>query len=92
VAQSTARDLARGALRQDRAGAPLERALRELSVRYRAMRSVVAVGGSTDGLLGGMEKSLLDPGVTTCGIGLKDGKREDGSAAIFAVIVLATRR
>jgi uncharacterized protein YkwD len=92
VAQSTAEELARGALKQDRAGEPLERALGTLASHYKAMRSVVAVGAGTDGLVDGMQKALVDAGATTCGIGLAAGKRPDGSSAIFAVIVLATRR
>jgi hypothetical protein len=34
----------------------------------------------------------LDPGATTCGIGVVGGRRADGSTAVFAVVVLATRR
>jgi len=92
VAQSTADELARGALKQDRAGEPLERALGTLASHYKSMRSVVAVGAGTDGLVGGMQDALVDGTATTCGIGLAAGKRADDSAAIFAVIVLATRR
>jgi uncharacterized protein YkwD len=92
VAQATVRDIARGALRADAAGEPMERALTRLAHKYKSVRSAVASGGTVAALVGGLEQPLLDKSATTAGIGLAVGKRPDGSAALFAVVVLAERR
>ncbi len=92
VAQSTAEGIARGSLRAERAGEPIERALGKLADRYQSMRSVVATSSGVAQVVSGVEKSLLDQTVTTVGVGVAAGRRPDGSPAVFAVLVLATRR
>jgi uncharacterized protein YkwD len=92
VAQSTAEGVAKGALKAERAGEPIERELGKLADRYKSMRSVVAASSGVTQVVGGVQKSLLDPEVTTIGAGLAEGHRPDGSPALFAVLVLATRR
>ncbi|HUS65642.1 MAG TPA: CAP domain-containing protein [Kofleriaceae bacterium] len=92
VSQSTAEDLARGRLTAERAGEPMDRALGRLAGKYRSVRSVVASAGGPSQVLGGLTHAVLDPTATTLGIGLGTGKRPDGSAVLYAVIVLATGR
>src|SRR5581483_4765509 len=92
LAQSTARELGAGSLSPSRAGEPIDRALAQLADRYARVRSAVAVSSSLAGVVDGLAKPLTDPGVTACGIGLASGRRPDGSAALYAVIVLATAR
>jgi hypothetical protein len=92
LAESTARELGSGALPPNRAGEPIDRALAQLADRYAQVRSAVAVSSSLAGVVDGLQKPLTDPGVTSCGLGLAAGRRPDGSAALYAVIVLATRR
>jgi hypothetical protein len=72
--------------------APIDRALPQLADRYAQVRSVVAVTSSLAGVVTGLDKSLTDPALTSCGIGLAAGRRPDGTAAIFAVLVLAAHR
>jgi uncharacterized protein YkwD len=92
LAQTTAEELARGALRADHAGEPTERALGHLSHAYSEMRTVVASGSGVAQLVQGVAHSVLDGSENSVGIGLATGHRPDGSAALFAVLVLGTRR
>jgi uncharacterized protein YkwD len=92
VAADTARELARGALTQDHAGEPAERALGTLADRFRSLRTVVAVGGGLDAALGSMSGALGDAGATAAGVGVAAGRRADKSSAVFVVVVLAAKR
>jgi uncharacterized protein YkwD len=92
IAESAARDLARGVLTAADASGPVERALAPLADRYRTARTVVAVTGGLQQVIDAVQAALVDKSATTCGIGLASGRRADHSAAIFAVLVLATRR
>ena len=92
MATKTARDLASGALAPAHAGNPIDRALGTLANRYRTVRSVMAVAGDLGQLEEGMKKAVLEAGATTLGVGIAAGRRADGSGALFAIAVLATRR
>ncbi|HEY7956809.1 MAG TPA: CAP domain-containing protein [Polyangia bacterium] len=92
LATKTARDLASGALAPAHAGDPIDRALGTLANRYRTVRSVMAVAGDLAQLEEGMKKAVLEAGATTLGVGIAAGRRADGSGALFAIAVLATRR
>jgi uncharacterized protein YkwD len=92
LAQQTAEQLAKGELRPEHAGEPTERALGHLSRSYSEMRTVVASGSGLPQLVQGVAKSVLDGSENAVGVGLATGHRPDGSAAVFAVVVLGARR
>jgi len=92
LAQSTAVDLARGALKPEHAGEPTERALGRLARDFAEMRTVVASGAGVPQLVQGVSRSVLDGSVNAVGVGLAAGHRPDGTAALFTVVVLGSRR
>lgn len=92
IAQATADELAAGKLSTEAAGAPLDRALSKLAGRFRSVRSVVATTSSVQKVVESLTRALLDADAGAVGIGLKKGRRPDGSVALFAVIVLAAKR
>lgn len=87
VSQSTAEELAKGALSREHAGEPMERALAKLANRYRSMRSVVAVVGGLGQVPASLEQPLSDAGVNALGLGLAAAP-----TGLHLVLVLATRR
>jgi len=91
VAKKAVADVADG---QDpaRVGGTVDKVLSQLGRRFDSVKSVVAVAGSTEQLVAGVQKSALEAGLTHVGIGIQEGKRKDGSAALYGVFLLAVRR
>ncbi len=91
VAKKAAADMADG---QDpaRVSATVDQVLGKLGRRFGSVKSVVAVAGGTDQLVSGVRQSALEAGLTHVGIGMQEGKRKDGSSALYGVFLLAVQR